>query len=32
MVDQKTYFNPFPGLRSFEENEEYLFFWKGKTN
>ena len=30
MVDQKTYFNPFPGLRSFEENEEYLFFGREK--
>jgi WD40 repeat protein/energy-coupling factor transporter ATP-binding protein EcfA2 len=30
MIDQKTYFNPFPGLRSFEENEEYLFFGREK--
>ena len=30
MVDQKTYFNPFPGLRSFEEHEEYLFFGREK--
>ena len=30
MVDQKTYFNPFPGLRSFEKHEEYLFFGREK--
>lgn len=26
MSQKETYFNPFPGLRSFEEDEEYLFF------
>jgi len=26
MIDKQHYFNPFPGLRSFEEAEEYLFF------
>ena len=30
MIDQETYFNPFPGLRSFEEDEEYLFFGREK--
>src|SRR4051812_12079926 len=26
----EEYFNPFPGLRSFEEEEEYLFFGREK--
>lgn len=29
-MSDSTYFNPFPGLRSFEEEEEYLFF--GREN
>jgi hypothetical protein len=29
-MSESTYFNPFPGLRSFEEEEEYLFF--GREN
>jgi WD40 repeat protein len=27
---KQEYFNPFPGLRSFEEDEEYLFFGREK--
>lgn len=30
MFDQEEYFNPFPGLRSFEEEEEFLFFGREK--
>lgn len=30
MIPEETYFNPFPGLRSFEEEEEYLFFGREK--
>jgi WD40 repeat protein/energy-coupling factor transporter ATP-binding protein EcfA2 len=30
MTNEETYFNPFPGLRSFEEEEEYLFFGREK--
>lgn len=30
MSSEETYFNPFPGLRSFEEEEEYLFFGREK--
>lgn len=30
MSKKETYFNPFPGLRAFEEDEEYLFFGREK--
>lgn len=30
MMTEQEYFNPFPGLRSFEEEEEYLFFGREK--
>ncbi|MDB4534648.1 hypothetical protein N9242_07240, partial [Vicingaceae bacterium] len=30
MIEEETYFNPFPGLRAFEEDEEYLFFGREK--
>jgi WD40 repeat protein/energy-coupling factor transporter ATP-binding protein EcfA2 len=30
MMNEEKYFNPFPGLRSFEEEEEYLFFGREK--
>ncbi len=30
MIDSENYFNPFPGLRAFEEDEEYLFFGREK--
>jgi WD40 repeat protein len=29
-MSKKEYYNPFPGLRSFEEDEEYLFFGREK--
>jgi energy-coupling factor transporter ATP-binding protein EcfA2 len=29
-INNDTYFNPFPGLRPFEEDEEYLFFGREK--
>ncbi|MCB9251579.1 MAG: hypothetical protein H6605_03880 [Flavobacteriales bacterium] len=29
-MSESGYFNPFPGLRSFEEEEEYLFFGREK--
>ena len=29
-MNKEEYFNPFPGLRSFEEEEEYLFFGREK--
>lgn len=30
MIENEAYFNPFPGLRAFEEDEEYLFFGREK--
>ncbi len=30
MIEEEIYFNPFPGLRAFEEDEEYLFFGREK--
>lgn len=30
MMENEAYFNPFPGLRAFEEDEEYLFFGREK--
>ena len=32
MKEKKNYINPFPGLRSFEEDEEHLFFGRGKAS
>ena len=29
-MTEDTYFNPFPGLRAFEEDEDYLFFGRDK--
>lgn len=30
MADEQSYFNPFPGLRAFEEEEDILFFGREK--